>query len=274
MKFILILLFPVFAFAQASNEMVSFSQASTLGFFLKPGETNVASPQCMTKQAALTKYSLSYAAMSAYADNQLVPRNAWVDGRCIVKVSPTVFKEFMCYNLGASQTIDPHTPSQGLHGNYYQWGRNVVVADATSTTGSIGGWNTTPVADGSWSETTKTSNDPCPVGYRVPILSEWTGLYINNTISRTGPFTNSITNFASATHFGPDVSTKAITFPMAGLRDTNNGTLFFRGERGYYWSSTQSNTNFAWLFLLNGNNNPLTTINERTSAVSIRCIKE
>jgi hypothetical protein len=79
MKYLLIL-FSVFAFGQASNEMVSFTQASSLGFALQAGQSHVTSNKCMTKSEALSKYSLSSASMSGFASNQLVPRSAWVSG--------------------------------------------------------------------------------------------------------------------------------------------------------------------------------------------------
>lgn len=79
MKYLLIL-FTVFTFGQASNQMVTFTQASTLGFTLNTGQSHVTSNQCMTKSDALAKYNLSAESMNGYANNQLVPRSAWVGG--------------------------------------------------------------------------------------------------------------------------------------------------------------------------------------------------
>lgn len=79
MKYFLIL-FSVFTFGQASNQMVTFTAAQSLGFSLNSGQSSVTSNQCMTKNDALTKYALSASAMSAYANNQLVPRSVWVSG--------------------------------------------------------------------------------------------------------------------------------------------------------------------------------------------------
>jgi hypothetical protein len=63
-----------------SNQMVTFTQASSLGFTLNAGQSHVTSNQCMTKSAALAKYNLSAGSMSGFANNQLVPRSAWVSG--------------------------------------------------------------------------------------------------------------------------------------------------------------------------------------------------
>ncbi|TDE53750.1 fibronectin type III domain-containing protein [Flavobacterium sp. GT3P67] len=74
----LILLFTVLSFGQASNQMVSYTQAQSLGFALNSGQSHVTSTQCMTKTEALAKYNLNASSMSAYASNQLVPKSAWV----------------------------------------------------------------------------------------------------------------------------------------------------------------------------------------------------
>lgn len=78
MKYLLIL-FTVFTFGQASSQMVAFTQASTLGFTLNAGQSHVTSNQCMTKSEALAKYNISAGNMSGFANNQLVPRSAWVN---------------------------------------------------------------------------------------------------------------------------------------------------------------------------------------------------
>ena len=75
MKKYILLLFTALSFAQASNQMVTFTQAQSLGFALKSGQSHVTSNQCMTKADALAKYNVT---ISGYADNQLVPRSAWV----------------------------------------------------------------------------------------------------------------------------------------------------------------------------------------------------
>lgn len=79
MKKYILLLVSVFSFGQASNQMVTFTEAQSLGFSLKSGQSHVTSNQCMTKSEALTKYNVDADAMSSYAENQLVPRSVWVN---------------------------------------------------------------------------------------------------------------------------------------------------------------------------------------------------
>jgi hypothetical protein len=64
----------------ASNQMVTFTDAQTSPFTLNSGQSSVTSNECMTKSQALTKYNLDASAMSAYANNQLVPKSVWVSG--------------------------------------------------------------------------------------------------------------------------------------------------------------------------------------------------
>ena len=57
----------------ANNQMVSYNEALTSPFALKayPGSGN----QCMTKAQILATY---FVTISGYADNQLVPKSAWI----------------------------------------------------------------------------------------------------------------------------------------------------------------------------------------------------
>jgi hypothetical protein len=80
MKNYILILFSAVTFGQASNQMVSFTQVQSLGFTLNAGQSHVTSNQCMTKSESLAKYNLDASAMGSYANNQLVPRSAWVSG--------------------------------------------------------------------------------------------------------------------------------------------------------------------------------------------------
>jgi uncharacterized protein (TIGR02145 family) len=225
-----------------------------------------------------------------------------VDKACTVLISATVSKNFLCHNLGADTSLDPHVPVVGLNGAYIQWGKrgpnttgdasvdwqtaandgpNGFAAAPTASNanaGSITGWSTSAAANGSWNSGTeavpvKTANDPCPTGYRVPTRTEWTGVNTNNTASLTGPFTNSSTQYGSALHYGPDASTKLLTLPAAGNRNDTNGALSHRGFLGFYWSSTESGSP-AYILIFNSSSvNPAANY-DRSRGLSLRCIAE
>jgi uncharacterized protein (TIGR02145 family) len=192
---------------------------------------------------------------------------------CGAKVaSGSYYKGFSCHNLGADDSLDPHVPVQGIHGDYYQWGRSTVVADASTSAAAINGWNTTPAANGSWLDGSKTANDPCPAGFRVPTSLQWAGVIANNIVSRTGSWAND-GNFTTAIHWGPDASTPTLTLPACGYRFSTNGTLFNRGVSGLYGSSTESGTISA-NFLLFNSSNAITSLSSRASGLSVRCVSE
>jgi uncharacterized protein (TIGR02145 family) len=208
---------------------------------------------------------------------------------CGAYVAADTWKAFKCHNLGADESADPFTPSWKLIGNYYQWGRNTnIISDSPrygaagpigpnsgeANAGSISGWNTTAAANGAWLDSSKTVNDPCPTGFRLPTKSQWVAV-INtnlNTVSQVGTdWTDSATNYTAGLRIGS--GTSGLFLPAAGYRVFNNGTLNSRGSEGYYWSSTE-NGSFAWfLYFLNGGN-ATTYSSGRTYGMSVRCIAE
>jgi uncharacterized protein (TIGR02145 family) len=192
------------------------------------------------------------------------------DRTCGAYVSAGVYKEFSCYNLGATDTsLNPHVPVQAIHGNYYQWGRS---SAAATTDAIIGTWNTSPAANGSWSDASKTANDPCPAGYRVPTQTQWNGVLANNTRSNTGSWASD-GNFTTAVHFGPNGSTHTLTLPTAGYRSYTNGALFNRGDYGFYWSSTEVGFNARLLIVYISNADANGTFS-RPNGFSVRCVSE
>jgi uncharacterized protein (TIGR02145 family) len=191
---------------------------------------------------------------------------------CSAYVAPGVLKAFMCHNLGADDSLDPHVPVQGIHGDYYQWGKATSVATASTSAAAIGTWNTTAAANGSWLNASKTGNDPCPDGFRVPTSSQWAGVVAYNTVSITGSWTNSATNFTTAIHWGPNASTPTLTLPASGYRYTTDGALNYRGNFGYYWSSTENGAS-AYGKSFSGSNT-YTNSSSRTFGFSVRCISE
>jgi hypothetical protein len=61
--------------------------------------------------------------------------------------------------------------------------------------------------------------------------------------------------------------------PAAGYRTNSDGTLNYRGNFGYYWSSTEFGS-FAWdLYFFNGNAGTSYGY-YRTLGLSVRCVAE
>ena len=218
---------------------------------------------------------------------------------CGAYISPTEWKEFLCHNLGADTSLDPHVPVMGLQGAYIQWGKrgpnttgdSRVDWQTAPNNGSLGfaaaptaadpndaaisGWSTVLAPNNSWRTTSgaKTANDPCPSGYRVPTSAEWTGVKNNNTPSYTGTSINGSTSYGTAWHYGPNASTKLLTLPNAGGRVNTNGTLFGRGYYGYYWSSTERGADAYTLVFYALLQNPADWY-PRSYAYPVRCIAQ
>lgn len=62
----------------ATNQMVSEADAATGGFTLQSGQSHGSSNQCMSKDAANTKYVLDTTIQTSFAGNQLLPKSAWL----------------------------------------------------------------------------------------------------------------------------------------------------------------------------------------------------
>ena len=136
------------------------------------------------------------------------------------------------HNLGADQSLNPNTPSQGLHGYYYQWGEQAHTATSYSTDPVTWG-PPTMATTGSWSLVTKGPNDPCPEGMRVPTKANWEKLFANNDISRVGPWSTATQEkYSSAVVLTHDGST--LTLPATGYIDRSNGAKAGVGEFAFY----------------------------------------
>ncbi|SIQ53150.1 hypothetical protein [Chryseobacterium sp. RU33C] len=131
----------------------------------------------------------------------------------------------------------------------------------------------------------KTANDPCPVGYRIPSSAEWQKVKNNNVMTKTGVWQNVVspTNpYTQAIHFGPDASTKWLTFPAAGAVSlgTNGagvkGQVINIGNSANAWSSTQGTSwqyaNAVYLFATGTLG--VTGNFSKADAYQIRCIRE
>jgi uncharacterized protein (TIGR02145 family) len=199
--------------------------------------------------------------------------NVFVCGGCCAKVSATEYKNFMCYNLGSANTsADPFTPSWEINGGYWQWGRSAEAAAGPTATdpknGAVSGWSTTDAANGSWADGSKTANDPCPTGYRVPTKAQWDGVSANNTKTNVGTFSSSATNYGAGVKFG-----NQLMLPAAGFRFNDDGALGGRGGYGYYWSSTEIDNSDAW-YLDFISSDAYTNYGLRKDGLSVRCVAE
>ena len=207
---------------------------------------------------------------------------------CGAWLSSTTWKTFGCYNMGYSQGKTQYAQDWQNNGAYYQWGRRAIAAPAptgsdlsAANAGGISGWNTTNAANGAWSDGTKTSNDPCPSGFRIPTKAQWEAVANttwNPVRSFLGTWTNSATNYSFGLRIGSGNS--GLYLPAAGFRQgntgsiPNNGQLLQRGADGLYWSSTEDGNSYAWYFTFSNTSCCGVGITERNQGLSVRCITQ
>ncbi|MCT3788641.1 hypothetical protein HZQ67_14825 [Elizabethkingia anophelis] len=188
------------------------------------------------------------------------------------------YKEFMCQNLGATEGINPFSPESGNHGAKYQWGaqtneagRYISQSDDQNNSGAITGWNDPGKGDGSWSDSSKTANDPCPSGYRVPTQAQWQAVIDNNNVERVGSWAND-GNYTTALYFRNPSNIRTLMLPAAGDRSSSGGALNFRGQGGYYWSSSEATSYAYYLYFYSSSVNVINSY--RSFGFSVRCVAE
>lgn len=196
---------------------------------------------------------------------------------------------WMRHNLGVNTTLDPDPAiiESNLHGNYYQWGVNLITGTgiATNQNGNYNGsngpsftaWNT-----GNAANPIKTTADPCPEGYRVPTQGEFNALF-SNVITTDFNGGTTVYNRAKILTSIRNNSIK-LTIPKQGRLNVAGNQLPYardgitnRGIYVYLWTSTATNNNISrvvTVFATTGNFSS-NSVNNRSAPVvshNIRCI--
>jgi len=273
--------------APASNggsDISGYTVTSSPGGFTTTGAS---SPLVVTGLTGGTSYTFTVVATNVVGNSVASAASVAVTPNCFANVGGTS-KVFMCYNLGVTGTQDPLSYQSGANnGALYQWGRQTdghevrtsatqagpvasPVANKFITNGTLPSDWINPQNNSLWLDASKTANDPCPVGFRVPTQSQWGGMFRDGTTD--GAPDTATRNTWTWTGNGFLVGTN-LYLPAAGYRFGTDATLVNVGTRGYYWSTTFTGTTAYNMSFYNIRVNPAVS-NNRVFGFSVRCISE
>ncbi|MFZ4771047.1 MAG: hypothetical protein ACOYLO_12770, partial [Ferruginibacter sp.] len=191
----------------------------------------------------------------------------------IVNVTnPLTGKVWMDRNLGATQAATSSTDSSA-YGDLYQWGRradghqcrNSGVTSVLSSTDQLAhgrfilasnspyDWRR-PQNGNLW-QGVNGVNNPCPHGYRLPLISELEAENLSWS-----------SNDAAGAFDSP------LKLPLAGIRSFYTRVLTHVGREGQYWSSTVVGIKSDYLYI--GSGIATTRSGYREDGVSVRCLKD
>ena len=165
-------------------------------------------------------------------------------------------------NVAAPGAFAQHAHDAGM---FFQWNRRIGWSTTDPMVSSPAGatWSNTHVTDETWVRT----NDPCPLGWRMPTLQELQSLGVGNTW-----VTNWNDTGVNGSLFG--TAPNLLFLPAAGARLTN-GALAYVGNWGHVWSSTQgSSMATAWGLLFGGGTTLVSGDSARALGLSVRCVAE
>ena len=246
------------------------------------------------KTPATLKPGNALIAAKDYEDHIIWSWHIWIPSTAIAdtKCGDESGSYLMDRNLGALVT----TPTDLLsHGLIYQWGRKdpFVSSPGTDSKDAATSFNTItksagPVSyntakqnpttvyynnvyprdwvdpqDASLWGSSKTVNDPCPAGYKIPSRND------NALFKTTATVCDATTGTATANGY---------TFPLAGYRDKETGAMYKVKERVRFWNydvrTKSSGYGLGYMAYFYDTSQAPSTSEWRSYGCSVRCVKE
>ena len=165
-------------------------------------------------------------------------------------------KCWITQNLGASnQATSVSDATEASAGWYWQFNKKQGFKHDGTTRTPATTWITSISENSDWLPT----NDPCTLelgsGWRLPTSTEWTN------VDASGGWT---------TWTGPYAS--GLKLHAAGDLIDNDGSLYYRGYYGIYWSSTQYDASNGWYLFFNSGYSGM-YIYYKANGFTARCLK-
>jgi uncharacterized protein (TIGR02145 family) len=126
------------------------------------------------------------------------------------------------------------------------------------------------------SKTTNGNKNVCPTGWHVPTDAEWTVLtdYLGGASVAGGK----MKEVGTTSWYSPnaDATNASLFTALAGGNRYNNGIFYDFCNNGYWWSSTEKDTESAWCRFLYSNYGGIAFRNQFNNlrGLSVRCLKD
>ena len=117
-------------------------------------------------------------------------------------------------------------------------------------------------------------NDPrglAPNGYHIPTDEEWT--ILTDNLGGESVASKKMKNSSGWQNNGNGTNTSGFAGLPGGFRGFN-GNFNLIGGYGYWWSSSEANTSYAWSRELNYNDGKSDEYNYKQDGFSVRCLKD
>lgn len=208
----------------------------------------------------------------------------------VIDGSETVGLFILDRNIGATEVYngDPANPNAASFGNFYQWGKNEVVATGNAIAVNYEynkEWN----AEGDdFADWTVAENTPCPEGWRIPSKTDIEKITTFMECDYDWDTFEPIYTEEQAAFYESLKIVGTDCFIIKGADETeradNTPELYAGNKFGYFWTSTISDLTpnkdrgFKFAYVLNADGslymNGKFTQNEVNVAMPIRCIKD
>lgn len=123
--------------------------------------------------------------------------------------------------------------------------------------------------------TTEGAQGICPTGSHVPSDSDWKSLGVNLDMTQAQADEEGWRGADQGTQLKIGGSS-GLNLPLAGGRHYSSTSFFDANSYGYYWTSTQDGSSYAWHhYLYSGNSTAGRASGEaKSSGYSVRCVED